>query len=80
MVCGWANPLQPLPQGLVFTFDLDFDFDPYPDPDPDPELDKSLKNLMRFIIPTLCNDSKCSLGGNIPVSLLPRRIGRNCVE
>ena len=28
---GWANPLQTLPQGLVFTFDFDFD--------PDPELD-----------------------------------------
>ena len=29
----WINPLQTLPQGLVFTFDFDFD------PDPDPELD-----------------------------------------
>ena len=28
---GWINPLQTLPQGLVFTFDFD--------PDPDPELD-----------------------------------------
>ena len=34
----WANPLQTLPQGLVFTFDFDFDFDP----DPDPELDNYL--------------------------------------
>ena len=34
---GWINPLQPLPQGLVLTFDFDFDFDF--DPDPDPELD-----------------------------------------
>ena len=32
------NPLQPLHQGLVFTFDFDFDFDP----DPDPELDNNL--------------------------------------
>ena len=38
MVGGWINPLQTLPQGLVFKFDFDFDFDP--DPDPDPELDK----------------------------------------
>ena len=27
----WINPLQTLPQGLVFTIDFD--------PDPDPELD-----------------------------------------
>ena len=33
----WINPLQTLPQGLVFTFDFDFDFDF----DPDPELDNS---------------------------------------
>ena len=36
MVVGggwWINPLQTLPQGLVFTFDFDFD--------PDPELDKN---------------------------------------
>ena len=31
MVGGWANPLQPLPQGLVLTFNFDVD--------PDPELD-----------------------------------------
>ena len=35
----WINQLQPLPQGLVLTFDFDFDFDF--DPDPDPELDNS---------------------------------------
>ena len=28
---GWINPLQTLPQGIVFMFDFDFD--------PDPELD-----------------------------------------
>ena len=39
----WANPLQTLPQGLVFTFDFDFDFDFDPDPDPDPELDNKSK-------------------------------------
>ena len=42
---GWINPLQTLPQGLVFTFDFDFDFDF--DPDPDPELDK--KNWVLFL-------------------------------
>ena len=36
MVGGWINPLQTLPQGLVFKFDFDFDFDP------DPELDNYL--------------------------------------
>ena len=30
---GWINPLQNLPQGLVFMFDFDFDFDFDPDPD-----------------------------------------------
>ena len=30
VVGGWINPLQPLPQGQVLTFDVD----------PDPELDK----------------------------------------
>ena len=34
---GWANPLQPLPEGLVFTFYFDFD--------PDPELD----NISLFV-------------------------------
>ena len=29
---GWINPLQPLPQGLVLTFDVD----------PDPELDNTM--------------------------------------
>ena len=38
---GWANPLQPLPQGLVLTFDVDIDVDV--DPDPDPELDNKWK-------------------------------------
>ena len=36
---GWINPLQPLPQGLVLTFDFDFD--------PDPELD-NIKTFMTY--------------------------------
>ena len=42
---GWINPLQTLPQGLVFTFDFDFDFDP----DPDPELDNIRTNVVTWL-------------------------------
>ena len=34
----WINPLQPLPQGLVLTFDFDFD--------PDPELYNFIKTSL----------------------------------
>ena len=49
---GWcANPLQPLPQGLVLTFDVDVDVDV--DPDPDPELDNTPSQGIGFIKFTL---------------------------
>ena len=40
VVGGWANPLQPLPQGLVLTFDVDVDVDP------DPVLDNTSLTFM----------------------------------
>ena len=42
---GWANPLQPLPQGLVLTFDFDFD----PDPELD-NLDRLLESRVRIFL------------------------------
>ena len=49
----WINPLQTLPQGLVFTFDFDFD------PDPDPELDNSF--YAELNITGLCGPGKLSI-------------------